>query len=162
VGSRCPAHVGAGVHTRVAERGSAVLTTAISDLATHCQAAEDVAAMAFDPEPTPPQAEIVSVEMHLEASQASAENLETPLVAPEVWRERGEELAPAICDPQVRPEPDRAAWNEPVAIASAGEVAESATEPGSDQHMWLMPNAEPGSGRERWYQVLLTQLRENY
>jgi len=118
--------------------------------------------MAFDPEPTPPQAEIVSVEMHLEASQASAENLETPLVAPEVWRERGEELAPAICDPQVRPEPDRAAWNEPVAIASAGEVAESATEPGSDQHMWLMPNAEPGSGRERWYQVLLTQLRENY
>ena len=121
--------------------------TAISDLITHCQAAEDVAAMAFDPEPAPPQAGIVSVEMHLEASQASAENLETPLVAPEVWRERGEELAPAISDPQVRPEPDRAAWNEPVEIALAGEVAESATEPGSDQHMWLMPHAEPGSGR---------------
>lgn len=157
-----PARVGAGAHTRVADRSSAVLTTAISDLVTQCQAAEDVAAMTFDPEPAPPQAEIVSPEMHLGGSQTSAENLETPLVAPEVWRERGEELVPVIFDPEARSEPGRAAWNEPVAIASAGEVAQSATEPGSDQHMWLMPNAEPGSGRERWYQVLLTQLRENY
>jgi hypothetical protein len=114
--------------------------------------------MAFGPEPTP-QAGIPSAEMHLDASQASPEHPETSPVA-EVWRARGEDLVPAGFDSEARPEVD-AAWNEPVPIASAEHVTEPATEADSARHMWLMP-AAPGSGEDRWYQILLTSLRDNY
>ncbi len=114
--------------------------------------------MAFDPESATPKTQIASAETHQDASHTFPD-LDAPAAA-EVWRERGEELAPAIFDSEARP--DGAAWNEAVPIASAGDVAESATQPDAARHMWLMPDAEPGRDRDRWYQVLLAYLRENY
>jgi len=73
--------------------------------------------MAFNPESAMPEAEIISAETQTEASQVSAEDPEssriTSPVASDVWRQRGEELAPAILHFESRPEPGWREWNEP-------------------------------------------------
>lgn len=118
-------------------------------------------AMAFNPESAMvPEAEIISAETQTEASQVSAEDPEssriTSPVASDVWRQRGEELAPAILDFESRPEPGWREWNEPVQSASAGEMPEQVSD------IRLMPDIELVQARKAWLQPLLTQLRENY
>ena len=107
-----------------------------------------------------PEAEIISAETQTEASQVSAEDPEssriTSPVASDVWRQRGEELAPAILDFESRPEPGWREWNEPVQSASAGEMPEQVSD------IRLMPDIELVQARKAWLQPLLTQLRENY
>ncbi len=114
--------------------------------------------MSFDPEIAPPEAENISAEMQLQSTQTYAENDEMSPTHDGVWRERGEELAPAIYDSEARPHPAQD-WDEP--IQPAGETGEQAQrEIASD--IRLVPNTQPPVGGDRWYQTLPGQLIENY
>ncbi|MGH9545503.1 MAG: hypothetical protein ACRD23_09840 [Terriglobales bacterium] len=115
--------------------------------------------MSFDPEIAPPEAENISAEMQLHANQACAENREMPPTDDGVWRERGEELAPAIYDSEARPVPAQD-WDEPV--HPAGETGEQAPQREIAPDIRLVPNTQPTFGRDPWYQSLLGQLLENY
>ena len=60
--------------------------------------------MSFNPESAPPEPEISSAETQPDENRTTGERMEVPPPEDEMWRQRGEDLAPAIYDSEVRPE----------------------------------------------------------
>ena len=133
--------------------------TAISDLPTQGMAAEDCSAMSFDPESAAPEPETFSAETQPEESLFPGEKLEASPSEDREWRERGEDLVPAIYDSEVRPEPARE-WEERVDPAFA--IAEPAPEEEMSAELRLVPDRARRLGAAQWLAALRGLWVENY
>jgi hypothetical protein len=120
--------------------------------------------MSSDPESAPPEAETVSAEVQPQANQTDAENLAQPPVDHPVWRERGEELAPAIyvsvsgARPEAEWENESPASPERVAGLETRLETETKTLPDVGR---VCGEAIP-PGEHCWYLTLLGLWLENY
>lgn len=122
-------------------------------------AAEDCSAMSFDPEPAVPEPEISSTETQPEEDLAPREKLEVASSEDGEWRQRREDLPPAIYDSEVRPEPARD-WDERVDPAFA--IAEPAPGEEMPRELRLVPEGARGLGAAQWLAVLRGLWVENY
>ena len=122
-------------------------------------AAEDCFAMSSDPESAVPEPEVSSVPTQSDEYRAPREKLEASPFGEREWREREENLAPAIYDSEVRPEPARD-WDERVDPAFA--MAEPT--PGEDlpPELRLVRDRSRGSGAAQWLGALRGLWVENY
>jgi hypothetical protein len=139
-----------------------VEATAISDLSKQDIAAEDDPAMSSDPESALPEAETVSAEVQPQANQTDAENLAQPPVDHPVWRERGEELAPAIYVSVSGARPEAEWENESPALASPERVARLETETKTVPDVGRACGEAIPPGEHRWYLTLLGLWLKNY
>ncbi|MBZ5651749.1 MAG: hypothetical protein LAO18_14835 [Acidobacteriia bacterium] len=115
--------------------------------------------MSFDPESAPPEPEISSAETQPDENLTTGAELEATPPGDQEWRQRGEDLAPAIYDSEVRPEP-AGDWDE--RTDPAFETLEPTAGEETTPDLRLVSYRAPGLGTAHWYAALLGLLTKNY
>ena len=122
-------------------------------------AAEDCSAMSSDPESAVPEPEVSSVPTQSDEYRAPREKLEASPLEEREWRDREEDLAPAIYDSEVRPEPGPD-WDERVDPVCA--MTEPAPGEEMSPELRLVPDRPRGFDAAFWLAALRGLWVENY